>query len=75
MLPNVTWNNKKAITFGEIEKAAITLRAWDKQNFVEFFIQFLSLYVLTQLLDNNPIFIREKKNMPFATCHCWLQRP
>ena len=30
MLPNVTWNNKKAIIFGEVEKAAITLRAWEE---------------------------------------------
>ena len=30
MLPNVTWNNKKAIILGEVEKAAITLRAWEE---------------------------------------------
>ena len=30
MEPNVTWNNKKAIILGEVEKAAITLRAWEE---------------------------------------------
>ena len=30
MLPNVTWNNKKAIILERYKKVAITWRAWDE---------------------------------------------